>query len=599
MCGIIGTSNLNCTEEKMQVALKEIFKRGPDNIGVEKNEFVFFGHTRLSILDLETRSNQPFKYSHKGRSFLITFNGEIYNYISIKEKLINKGYRFRTTSDTEVICAAYCEYGIDCFDFFEGMWAMAINDGSNLIVSRDRLGKKPLYLSHLPGEPVFFGSSLKSVSIISDRSKLNSEGVELYFALGFIPKHYTIIKNISKVEPGFIHHYEIKNQICNLINVSKSIFKPQNNIDKLSVKEIIYSSVEKRLISDVPFTSLVSGGVDSTIVTCITNELKTKIEAYFVDFVDIKFSENKWANYLANKNGINLNTVLMGLQELNIAFKEYYSVYEEPFADYSGIPSIAIFKEVSKKYKIVLTGDGGDELFYGYPHYYKKYILLLFFDILKFFNNFGILTKKVKTIVEQNKKEFESNYLKNHGIITPFAASIINMNFNDSIKKSKSYLKGIIAYDRDFYNLPEKYLVKLDRASMFSGVEVRSPFMDENLSAKVQKISTIFLFTPYSSKLFLKIGFFKLFGLKYFFKSKRGFTPPIEGLRVACFREEDYLNLKIFLKTNVSNVYTLIEKIDYSKLEKDKILFDRFFFFNEWKNNSKIFNLNQFESANF
>ena len=587
MCGILGTTYLNITRERMKIALKEIVRRGPDNQAIVKNKFVYFGHTRLSILDLEQRSNQPFSYRHQDRNILVTFNGEIYNYLEIKEDLLKKGYLFNTNSDTEVVCAAYCEYGLDCFDFFEGMWAVAINEGSDLVLSRDRLGKKPLYYSHIQNEQVFFGSSLKSVSILSGQDKLNPEGIELYFALGFIPKHYSIIENISKIEPGNICHFEIKGEVCSLLKIVKSSFMTKNNLNKLSVKKIINASVKKRLQSDVPVTTLMSGGMDSTIVTSILNKLKPNVEGYFVDFNDKKLSEKKWADYLAARNGIKLNRFLMPSEDLNTAFKDYYSVYEEPFADYSGIPSIAIFKEVSKKYKVVLTGDGGDELFYGYPHYYKKFILYSFFNILKRFRDTKFLPQSVKTIASGSKNEFESNYLKNHAILTPFATSIINKNFNDCLEKSKSFLKGVIEYDRDFYNWPEKYLVKVDRSSMFSGVEVRSPFMDENLIRKVNKISTIFLFTPFSSKLFLKLVFFKIFGLKYFTASKKGFTPPIGKLRDINFREEDFLELKLYLKTNCPNVYEQIKKYEYQKLGKDKILFDRFFFFNEWKNSLK------------
>lgn len=585
MCGILGTSKTSISLEKVELAINKIIKRGPDNKAIIYNKFTCFGHTRLAIVDLDQRSNQPFIYEHQNRKIIITFNGEIYNYQSIKDNLLKKGYRFKTCSDTEVICAAYCEFGEECFDLFEGMWAVAINEGSKLILSRDRLGKKPLYFSHLPGEPVFFGSSLKSVSILSDRFKVNSEGIELYFALGFIPMSYTIIENISKVEPGFIYHFEIKNEICNLINISKSIFKPKKSDYELSVKKLIYYATEKRLITDVPVTTLMSGGVDSTIITSIIKELRPSSEAFFVNFDNKKFSEKKWARYLSLRNKIKLNTLHLNSENLKIAFEDYYTVYEEPFADYSGIPSIAIFKEVSKKYKVVLTGDGGDELFYGYPHYVKKLFLFLFFDFLKLFCKFRLLPDNIQKIVSGTKKEFETNYLKNHGIVTPFAASIINMNFNNSIVSSKSFLKGIINYDRDFYNWPEKYLVKIDRASMFSSVEVRSPFMDESLIRKVQKLPVLFLFTPFSSKLFLKINFIKLFGLKYFIATKKGFKPPIEDLRSANFREEDFTELKSYLKINCPNVYNLIVKMQYQKLQKDKILFDRCFFFNEWVKN--------------
>ena len=594
MCGIIGTTDLNISGEKLKLGMQEIINRGPDNQTLMNNDFVNFGHTRLAILDLDERSNQPFCYSHEQRNILITFNGEIYNYLVVKDKLLKKGYQFKTNSDTEVICAAYCEFGLDCFNYFEGMWAIAINEGVDLVLSRDRIGKKPLYFSHKDNGIVYFGSSLKSVSILSDQNKLSQDGLELYFALGFIPKHYSIIESIFKVEPGFIHHFEIKNQVCKLKMLVESRFKPEREFAK-SVKEILYDSVKKRLQSDVPVTTLMSGGIDSTIVTSIINKIKPNIEAYFVDFKDKKLSEKKWADYLAIRNKIKLNTFLLESNELNIAFKDYYSVYEEPFADYSGIPSIAIFKEVAKKYKVVLTGDGGDELFYGYPHYYKKYALYLFFNILKYFSFNKFLPRSVKTLVIGMKNEFESNYLKNHGVVTSFASSIIDTNFNECILSSNSYLKGMIEYDRKFYNWPEKYLVKVDRSSMFSGLEVRSPFLDENLIKKVKQISTMFIFTPYSSKLFLKLAFFKFFGLKYFVASKKGFTPPIEELRVANFREADFLELKHFLNINCPNLYKLIEKYEYQKLENDKILFDRFFFFNEWRINiNNIFILNNF-----
>lgn len=584
MCGILGTTDKTISEKEMELALKEILKRGPDNQALIKNEYVYFGHTRLSILDLDKRSDQPFSYKHGNRTILITFNGEIYNYIVIKEKLLKIGYVFHTNSDTEVLCAAYCAYGLKCFDYFEGMWAVALNEGANIILSRDRLGKKPLYYSHLKDQQLFFGSSLKSVSSLSSEHKLSTRGTELYFALGFVPKQYSIIENISKVEPGCILHFELTAQGSELLEQRKSIFRPEIDSKNKSVKKIIQDSVEKRLISDVPVTTLMSGGIDSTIVTSILNKIKPNTEAYFVDFKDKKLSEKKWADYLAHKNGITLKRFLMSSEELKIAFKDYYSVYEEPFADYSGIPSIAIFKEVSKKYKVVLTGDGGDELFYGYPHYFKKLVLYTFFNIIKPFRNTKILSKSVQTIIKGNKNEFESNYLKNHGILTSFASSVINKNFNESISKSGSFAKGIIEYDRNFYNWPEKYLVKVDRSSMYSAVEVRSPFMDENLIRKVNMISTLFLFTPYCSKLFLKVLFFKTFGLKYFTASKKGFTPPIEELRKSNFVEKDFIELKLYLNSVCPNVYEQMKNMRYCDLTKDKILFDRFFFFNEWRN---------------
>ena len=157
MCGIIGTTNLSIPDQMFQLGLQEIDNRGPDNRSVTANNLVRFGHTRLSILDLDQRSNQPLQFQSKDKSILITFNGEIYNYLAIKNDLLKKGYEFKTQSDTEVICAAYCEYGLDCFNFFEGMWAIAINDGDNLILSRDHVCKKPFYYCYSNNKDVHFG----------------------------------------------------------------------------------------------------------------------------------------------------------------------------------------------------------------------------------------------------------------------------------------------------------------------------------------------------------------------------------------------------------------------------------------------------------
>jgi asparagine synthase (glutamine-hydrolysing) len=585
MCGIIGTTNLSTPDKIFQLGLQEIYHRGPDNRSVTENNVVRFGHTRLSILDLDKRSNQPLQFQCNDRSILITFNGEIYNYLAVKNDLLNKGYDFKTESDTEVICAAYCEYGLDCFNYFEGMWAIAINDHDNLILSRDRVGKKPLYYHYSNNKDVHFGSSLKSVSILSDEMSIDPESIELYFALGFIPKSYTIYRNIKKIEPGYIYHFERTNDTFVLKNIQRSIFDPRFISSSDGIKGLIEQAVEKRLISDVSITTLMSGGVDSTIITSLINKLRPQTEAYFVDFTDKELSEKKWADYLAKRNHIQLNTILLNSNDLNKAFKNYYLVYEEPFADYSGIPAIAIFGEVSKKYKVVLTGDGGDELFYGYPHYYKKYLLYKTFNFLKLFRKLKFVPTTLKTILAGTKDDFEANYLKNHGILTPFAEHIINTNFNKSISESNSFLKGIIAYDRNFYNWPEKYLVKVDRSSMFSGVEVRSPFMDEDLKNTITKRSPGLFFTPFNSKLYLKIIFFKIFGFKYFTAKKRGFTPPIQELREVNFQEHDYLKLKEYLNLACPHLHIHLKELHFKDLEKDKILFDRFFFFNEWIKN--------------
>jgi asparagine synthetase B (glutamine-hydrolysing) len=183
-----------------------------------------------------------------------------------------------------------------------------------------------------------------------------------------------VVKHILKLEPGKILNFEINCGRWLLTETRWSTIKFED-FSVLSVVKSLRNSVGKRIPSDVPLTALFSGGVDSTIVGALLDSSRNNTEVYFVDFDNPKFSEKKWADYLSKRNKMKLNTVKIVDRELIHAFDEYYSVFDEPFADYSGIPSMLVFKEVSKKYKVVLTGDGGDELFFGYPHYLKKYIL--------------------------------------------------------------------------------------------------------------------------------------------------------------------------------------------------------------------------------
>lgn len=587
MCGIIGTSKVNISENLFSKAFILLFRRGPENQQIRNNNTVLFGHTRLSIVDLEIRSNQPFEYSSGGKTILITFNGEIYNYLSLKNDLINDGCNFETNSDTEVICAAYLKYGTKCFDLFEGMWSVAINDGDNIILSRDRVGKKPLFYSLDSTGNLYFSSSVKSVSILTNNELIDSKSVELYFALGFIPDSLTIYENIFKVKPGEVITFRKSQSNFRKDKIENSVLIESSN--NLTVKELLQNAISKRLICDVPISTLMSGGIDSTIVTKYITTQLPKTEAFFVDFEDKVYSENAWATYLSSRNEINLIKVALDSKEIDKAFENYYSVFEEPFADYSGLPSISIFNIVSQKYKVVLTGDGGDELFYGYPHYFKKLVIFKLFFILKRLRNIKGFPKHLKTIVEGDRNNFESNYLRNHGVVTPNAANFIDNIFNNILKSKKSFSKSIIEYDREFYNLPEKYLTKIDRASMWSGVEVRSPFMDEILKNKVKQISPLKIFTPYSYKLYLKILFFDTFGLKYFLASKKGFTPPIQHLRDVHYKEDDFIKTKKYIKSVCESLYSQVQKISFSDLLNDKILFDRFFFFNEWlKKNGKL-----------
>lgn len=586
MCGIIGTSNAKISIDKFKEAHQTIYHRGPDNQAFVAHEAFVFGHTRLSIVDLDERANQPFVYQLENKKVTVVFNGEIYNFKDVKKILESKKYIFNTTSDTEVLCAAYLEWGKKCVDYFQGMWAFCLYDHTMnyFVIARDRMGKKPFYYSFENGI-LNFASSLWGVCELSEKHTVSTKGLQLYFALGFTPDDFSIIEGIKKLMPGKILVFKNDNSVLSLVDEYDSVLV--DTICDTSIPSLISNAVKNRTISDVPIATLMSGGVDSTIVTKLTKKI-TATEAFFVDFEDKELSEFYWADYLSKRNNIELNRVFLNDKDLDDAFVHYAEIYEEPFADYSGIPSIAIFKKVAENYKVVLTGDGGDELFYGYPHYSKKCILRILTTFNRLLKIEGFFGENIQMILKGGKDNFEGNYLKNHAVLTPFAFDYINNRFNAVLKKEKSFLRAIIQYDREFNNLPEKYLVKTDRASMFSGIEVRSPFLDEVLLKKVKKTAIWKIFTPKLTKLYLKLTYFKTFGFKYFSSKKKGFTPPIQKMREVNFNETDFQILVNWLKMNDAEFFNEIQSFDYEFLKKDKILFDRFFFFDIWLKKSKF-----------
>lgn len=583
MCGIIGSS-AEQSNENFIGAMSFIESRGPDYNQFVSYNGVMLGHTRLAILDLDSRSNQPFIYENNARIVGIVFNGEVYNFIELKNRLLVLGYDFKTTSDTEVVCAAYLEWGNACFDYFVGMWAVGIIYENKIVLARDRNGKKPLYYARDPKGGLSFSSSLRSVQSLVGAKDVDANALELYFALGFIPQSYSIYQGICKVLPGEVIEFEKQTPpVYELIARRVSVLNKFVKSKALSIRQEIKRAVDDRLISDVPIATLMSGGVDSTIVSYFVQKSAPDAVSFFVDFDDEKLSEKDMALYLAGRNGLKQEVLLVASENILSEFESYYQVYEEPFADYSGIASIAVFREASKHHKVVLTGDGGDELFYGYPHYFVKWVLLKSYPILRVFPSVANkLISSWQRIFSNGKEGFESGYLSRHGVVTPFAKEFIDKAFNVEVGKQKSLIRGLIEYDRVFYNWPEKYLVKVDRSSMAFGVEVRSPFMDEDLKQMVSKIPAFLLFTPFALKFFLKIVFFDLFGFRYLTAKKKGFTPPIQVLRDKHYRESDFDFTKSTLRRLNSNLYEAVKDIQFNELLKDKILFDRFFFFHGW-----------------
>lgn len=379
MCGINGIiSNHNKPDLASRIGRMDdlIFHRGPDEDGVYvDDEKVAFGMRRLSIIDL-THGKQPIK--NADGSLVIVFNGEIYNYRVLKQALQNKGVSFNTSSDTEVILKLYELYGNDSVKELNGMFAFSIHNkkSKEVFIARDRFGEKPMYYTKTADE-IIWASELKSiVEQKPEVKKISPEALQLFLSLSYIPAPYTIYQNVYKLEPGC-------SMVINTETLDITIQKywdtkpgePTNRIENYTeaakqVEKLLFDSVEKRMIADVPIGVFLSGGVDSTIIASIMSKLSNqKIKTFTVGYRNKRYDESGRAALIAKEVNSEHYECLLDYDEVIGDIDKVILNYDEPYADPSCLPTYFISHKTSSFVKVALTGDGGDEVFGGYNKY--------------------------------------------------------------------------------------------------------------------------------------------------------------------------------------------------------------------------------------
>nr|WP_315149742.1 asparagine synthase (glutamine-hydrolyzing) [uncultured Flavobacterium sp.] len=382
MCGINGFVSKNYKETKIMEGIldemnHEIIHRGPDQDGFftenSTNFSIGMAMRRLSIIDLST-GKQPIFSSDNQK--LIVFNGEIYNYKSLKQEHL-ADYYFKTQSDTEVIIALYEKYGVDSFSLLDGMFAFSIYDKTKnkVYIARDFFGEKPLYYT-CNNDNFYWCSELKSLlKVLDEKPELNRKAVNLYFQLTYIPAPYTIYEGIHKLNAN--HYLEID---CEMLLVKEFAIKANGytsykGISKQEAKIItaqkIRESVKSRSISDVPLGTFLSGGVDSSIISlCLAEQSKQKIETFSIGFDKKGFDESDKSRTVANIIGSQHHEYIITENDIKNDLHQIILNFDEPFADSSALPTYLVSKRVSQNVKVALTGDGGDEVFGGYNKYY-------------------------------------------------------------------------------------------------------------------------------------------------------------------------------------------------------------------------------------
>lgn len=560
MCGIAGIVSKN---DNIDYNIKKIVKmlshRGPDYTDTFLHNNLALGHTRLSIIDLNERSHQPF-HDDSG-NFTIVFNGEIYNYKELKKELIKSGIVFRTESDTEVILNGFIKYGKSFFSKLIGFYSICIYEkqSNTLLLTRDAIGKKPLYYYHL-GQNLIFCSELNPlVSTLDSTPEINIDGLSHYLWKGYFVDHHSAYCNIKQVLPGEFITFNLNSYDLKKYNSNASFKISTNNSISTNaldlVEENLNKSISYRFISDVPVSMLLSGGVDSSLITILAKKkLNYDFKTYYLGYGQGDDTFKNISENIASTLSLNHTNIEMSQPLLKDSINEMVKIFGEPFADYSALPSNQMYKEISKYSKVVISGDGADEIFFGYEDA-KKF--LLFSNVRKLFNlnlsqNMDNIYKNFSGDTYQKIYAYMLTFLGLNE--ESFSTALYNGGWNNYYRKNYMTTKGYASTGKNSIeitemerfknsgtNLMEKYLnyylirltydfmVKVDRTSMANSLEVRSPYLDRNMIKNIDGIGYKNNLDIFTSKKILKKLLVK-YGFNYVTKAKKkGFTPPLSN----------------------------------------------------------------------
>jgi len=607
MCGIVGFCS--CREKVNKAVLTSmrdaLTHRGPDDVGIyiDEENNVGLGHTRLSILDLSSLGHQPM--SNENGSIWITYNGEVYNYKEIRKELIERGYNFKSNSDTEVLIKAYEEWGIDCVHKFIGMFALAIWDRREhkLYLLRDRVGVKPLYYYHKDGL-FLFGSELKSLMKHPEFSKdVNYSVLSLYLRYGYIPAPFTIFDNTYKLRPGY--YLSVSNNDLREIKywdivdfyLEEPINASEDDIAE-ELEDLLIDSFKYRLVSDVPVGVFLSGGIDSTTLTALLQKnISTQLKTFSIGFYEDSLDEAKWAKKIANYLHTDHTEYYLSVKEALSIIQKLPEIYDEPFGDSSGIPTYLVSRLARQDVTVTLSADGGDELFCGYNRYKSVIYLNRWFlrlpryirnSLIKALSSFSSSTvdslystfKPCIPEIKDYKDKFEKwrNMLRESSNGNPLDMYKFNINrwTPDDLTRLLGHQynsKFITYFEETFFRLKNNDLVtqvmavdfktwlvddiltKVDRATMSVGLEAREPFLDHRLVQYVARIPIDLKYKNGMSKYILRKILYKYVPRELLERPKQGFVVPLDGWLKGelSYLVMDYLNEDRLKKEGVFN----------------------------------------------
>lgn len=569
MCGIAGLVDFKATstEAMLHRMNDSLSHRGPDGEGscwVVENTFeatVGITHRRLSIIDLSEGGKQPMQYKH----FVITFNGEIYNYQEIKDELIQKGHVFHSTSDTEVILHAFEAWGTACLDRFVGMFAFVIFDQKkkHLYAFRDRAGVKPLFFYWHDGL-FLFSSELKAFHQHPGFKKaLNLQAVAAFMQYGYVPTPHCIFEHCQKLQPGHYLEFSLAEQQLNIKkywDVYDYYNQPKLKINfqeaKSETEQILQKAFDYRMVADVPVGVFLSGGYDSTCVTALLQKNSIqKIKTFTIGVADAKLDEAPYAKAIAARLGTDHTEIYCHQNDALDIVPELPFYYDEPFGDYSAIPTTLVSRLASKQVTVALSADAGDEVFAGYNRYdYEaqlgwltkvpsllksagaKFLHTIPSHAIPYFSKHPLFKHRYEKLKLLLRDSSPKSLMKN--LTAQFFDSQLQALFLVPIQVLPTYfdpelkpafsdgISQMMATDYQTYLLDD-ILQKVDRATMSVSLEGREPFLDQNIIQWAAQLPTEYKYYKGNKKYILKEIVHQYIPKDMMDRPKMGFSVPI------------------------------------------------------------------------
>jgi len=592
MCGIAGYIDSTGVKKSVLEAMSdEIIHRGPDGSGmyISPNGTVGFAHRRLSIIDLSERGAQPM--SNEDGSIWITYNGEIYNFPVIKKYLVDKNHFFKSNSDTEVIIHAYEEWGIECVKRLNGIFAFAIYDmKKNMVfIGRDRFGVKPLYYGFFDQDIFIFASEIKAITKHpSFKKDINWQAVGDYFKYRYIPSPRSIWENIFKLEHGFYACYSLidkqfkKTKYYDLPYVLKN--KKSTSLDE--VLSGLEQAVKAQMLSDVELGTFLSGGIDSSSISVIAHKFNTEIKSFSIGFKPLEHSELRYSELVANYIGTkHITRVIDDLPEDIIEKNAYY--YDEPLADSSCIPTFILSEMTASYLKVVLSGDGGDEVFGGYNWYdtylsdYRNYFNSCFSWVKSLFNTTNVLPDFETYYNKLLLNRFNKDVFKNL-----FIPDIFDKVFEKDENLYEKYICSDFKCIRTLQYIDmntfmvDDILVKVDRASMAHSLEVRVPFLDHEFVESVLCLPEEIYPSDSIGKPVLKKIMKGLLPDEIFSRTKQGFSAPLNKWSGFNSISEEIINGAL-IRDKIINMSFIEDLKEQNYVNSDAIMW-MIFIFEKW-----------------